>query len=122
MPVKYRFDSNIVVIEIVGEYSVGDLRTTILNSLDDPKCPANALLLINLSESQSIHKRSLKEIRTMALYVASLGKRFNNRIALVASDDLPYGLMRMSSVGSEERGIKSQVFRSFDEAREWLLA
>ena len=29
MPVTYRFDSNIVVIELVGEYSIGDFRTSI---------------------------------------------------------------------------------------------
>ena len=118
----YRFDSNIVVIEMVGEYSMDDLRATILNSLADSECPANSFLLINAGESRSIYNRSSENLKTMARFVASLGKRFNNRIALVAQDDLPYGLMRMSSVGSEERGIESEVFRTFTEARKWLLS
>ncbi|MGO9481707.1 MAG: STAS/SEC14 domain-containing protein [Candidatus Kryptoniota bacterium] len=122
MPVKYRFDSDIVVVEMVGEYSMDELRAAILNSLADPERPGNSFLLINLTESQSIHERSSSEVATMARFVASLGKRFNNRIALVAPDDLPFGLMRMSSAGSEQRGIRSQVFRTLAEARKWLMS
>jgi hypothetical protein len=107
---------------MVGEYSMDDIRTTFLNSLADSECPTNAVLLVNFSESRSIYKRSSQEVKTMARFVASLGKRFNNRIAFVAPDDLPYGLARMGSVGSEERGIKSEVFRTFAEARKWLLS
>ncbi|MDE3058886.1 MAG: hypothetical protein KGJ59_13110 [Bacteroidota bacterium] len=99
-----------------------DLRAAVLNSLADSACPANAFLLINLSESQSIYKRSSEEVKTMARFIASQGKRFNNRVALVAPDDLPFGLMRMSSVGSEERGIQAEVFRDFAKAWEWLLS
>ena len=107
---------------MVGEYSMDELRTTILSSLADAKCPANPFLLINLGESRSIYNRSSEDIKIMALFVASLGKRFNNRVALVAPDDLPFGLMRMSSVGSEERGITAEVFRTFAKAREWLMS
>ncbi len=122
MPVNYRFDSNIIVIEMVGEYSMDDLRTTIINSLADSGHPANSFLLIDLSESKSIYNRSSEDIRTMARFVASMGKWYNNRIAFVAPNDALYGLIRMSSVGSEERGIHSDVFRTFAEARKWLLS
>ncbi|MFZ1080341.1 MAG: hypothetical protein WAO19_00270 [Candidatus Kryptoniota bacterium] len=120
MPVNYRFDSNIVVIEMVGEYSMDDIRTTILNSLNDSKCPANPFILANLSESRSIYIRSSEDVKTMARSLASLANRFNNRIALVAPNDLIYGLMRMGSVFSEEKGMKVEIFRVFTEARKWL--
>ena len=121
MPVKYRFDSSIVVIEMVDEYSVDDIRTTILNSLADSSREPNSCLLIDLSKSRSISERSSEDVKMMANIVASLGGRFNNKIALVAPDDLMYGLMRMSSAGAEERGIRSEVFRRYEEARKWLL-
>jgi len=122
MPVKYRFDPKIVIIEMTGEYSLDELRTTILNALADSARPADSFLLINLSDSQSIYSRSSEDVRAMANFVGSLGKRFNNRIAFVAPDDLPFGLMRMGSVGSEDLGIESRVFRAFAEARKWLLS
>jgi hypothetical protein len=121
MPVQYRFDSNIVVIETIGEYSVEEFRTTFLDSLNDSQRPTNSFLLIDLTQSVSIYNRSSEEIKTMARFVASQQDRFNNRIAMVGPNDLPYGMMRMGSAGSEARGIEAKVFRSFAEARKWLL-
>jgi hypothetical protein len=122
MPVTYQFDSNIVVIDMVGEYSMDEIRTTILNSLADSTCPANPFVLMNLCEARSIYNRSPQDVITMARSLASLSNRFNNRIALVASKDLPYGLMRMGSIFSEETGFAPKVFRTFAEARKWLLS
>ena len=121
MPVSYRFDSTIVVIELVGDYSMNEIRQTFLHSLADPQKPANACLMIHIVGPESILKRSVNEVQSMADFVASLAERFNNHIALVASNDLPYGLMRMTSIDAEDKGIKSAVFRSCDKAREWLL-
>ena len=122
MPVQYRFDSHIVIIEVVDEYSMTDFRTTILNSLADSKCPTDSVLLINLTASKSIYNRTTEDVSAMARFVATLGNRFHNLIALVAADNLPFGLMRMSSAGSEERGITSRVFRTLPDARKWILS
>jgi|WetSurMetagenome_2_1015567.scaffolds.fasta_scaffold527077_1 hypothetical protein len=122
MPITYRFDSRIVVFEMVGEYSLDEIRQTLLNALADSSRPAHSCLLINLSESQSIHKRSQGELQSMVQFLASLAEQFSNRIAFVSSKDLPFGLARMMSVGSEDRGIITAVFRTFDEARKWLLS
>jgi len=121
MTVTYRYESNILIIEMVAEYTTAEVQTAIVNSFSNSKCPPKPFLLIDLTESRSIFNRSSDEVRTVAGFVASFANRVNHRIALVAHEDLPYGLMRMGSVGSEERGIESQVFRSFDEARKWLL-
>ena len=118
----YQFDSNIVVIDMVGEYSMDEIRTTILNSLADSTCPANPFILMNLSKSRSIYSRTSEDVKTMARSLASLGNHFSNRIALVAPKDLPYGLMRMGSVYTEETGFEPKVFRTLAEARKWLLS
>ena len=119
MPVIYRFDSKIVIIEMVGEYTMDDIPKTIFDSLADSNCPTNPSICINLTESLSIYKRSSEDVITMAQSLVSLGKRFN-RIALVAPNDLQYGLMRMGSVFSEGLGMTVQIFRTFAEAQKWL--
>jgi hypothetical protein len=122
MPVTYRFESSILIIEMVCEYSLDEIHQTILNALADSGRPAHSCLLINLTESQSIYKRSQVELQSVAKFLASLADRFNNRIAFVSSKDLSYGLARMISVGSEDIGIKTAVFRTIAEARKWLLS
>ena len=107
---------------MVGEYSLDDIRTTILNSLADSKCPTTPFILVNLSGSRSIYNRSSDDVKTIALSLASLAKRFNNRIALVAPDDFPYGLMRMGSVFSAMAGFEPEVFRTYADARKWILS
>ena len=122
MPVTYRFDANIVIIELVGEYTMGDIPATINKALADAQCPVTPFILTDLSESISIGKRSSNDVITMALSLVPLGKHFSNRIALVAPNNLPYGLMRMGGVFSEEQGMKVEIFRNFSDARKWLLS
>ena len=122
MPVSYRFDSTIIIIELVGEYSMNDIPATIIKSLADSKCPIKPFILIDLSESLSIDKRTSEDVITMALSLVPLGKHFNNHIALVAPNNLRYGLMRMGAVFSEEKGMKVEIFRTFADARKWLLS
>ncbi len=121
MPVSYRFDVDVIVIEMIGEYSVNDLRMTVLKSFEDAGLPKRPTLLLDLSKSQSISKRSSAIINEMANFIASFGKRFGNRLALAAPDDLTYGLMRMSSARADSFGINVEIFRTYEEAREWLL-
>ena len=122
MPVTYRFDANIVILELVGEYTLKDIPATINKSLADSQCPPKPFILADLSESISISKRSSDDVITMALSLVPLGKHFGNRIALVAPDNLPYGLMRMGAAFSEEQGMKVEIFRNFSDARKWLLS
>jgi hypothetical protein len=121
MPVTYRFESSILVIEMVCEYSLDEIHQTILNALADSDRPARSCLLINLTESQRIYKRFQSELQSVAKFLASLADRFNNRIAFVSLKDLSYGLARMISVGSEDIGIKTAVFRTIAEARKWKI-
>ena len=67
MPVTYRFDANIVIIELVGEYTMGDIPATINKALADAQCPVTPFILTDLSESISIGKRSSNDVITMAL-------------------------------------------------------
>ena len=122
MPVTYRFDSNIIVIEMFGEYSMNDVRTTILNSLTDAGGKDRSSLLFNFGESRSMYVKSSEEINTMINFITSLANRFSNRLAFVASYELPYGLMRFISVKSARCGIDSEMFRTYKEARDWLLS
>ncbi len=122
MPVTYRFDANIIIIEMFGEYTMNDVRTTIINSLDGEGAGRRSFLLFNFGESRSMVVRSSEEINTMVNFITSLANRFGNRLAFVSSYELPYGLMRFVAVKSGKCGIDSEVFRTYKEARDWLLS
>ncbi len=62
---------------------------------------------------------SQKEIREIAHDGNQLGFP-PSRVAMVASDDLPYGLLRMVDVYRENPDLKTRVFRSEPDAVQWL--
>ena len=122
MPVLYRFDSNVIIIELIGEYSINEFKALVSNLFNDPSCPQNPVLLIDLSNSRSIQNRSSASINSMASFIASYAERFNNRLAIVVPDDLTFGLMRMSSVEADSLKISFKILRTMEEARAGLTA
>ena len=122
MPVFYRFDSNIIVIELIDEYSITEFRTVVINSFNDPSRPENPVLLIDLSKSRSIQNRSSANINSMASFIASYSEKFHHRLAIVVPDDLTFGLMRMSSIDADALKISINILRTVEEARKWLNA
>ena len=121
MPVTSRHDDNIIVIEMSGEYSHEEARTVIYNTFMERSHPKNAVLLIDLTESKSINQRSSENIIALADYINSFREYYNNRLALVAPDNLKYGLMRMTAATGERLGIEINIFREYSKARKWLL-
>jgi hypothetical protein len=121
MPVTYRFDENIIVIELSGEYSVDEMSSVVIEAFQDSARSKNSVLMIDLTNSRSIYQRSSETIIAVAHFIGSYGHQFNNRLALVAPDDFKFGMMRMSSVSADKLGIKVEIFREFNKAKEWLL-
>ena len=70
--------------------------------------------------SESLAGRPSGAVTAMGRFVGSHAHRFGNRLALVASADFAYGLMRMGAVAAESQGVATQVFRDEATAREWL--
>jgi hypothetical protein len=121
MPVSFRYDENIIVIEMSGEYSIDELRSTVINAFTDSAIPPNAFLMIDFSASQSFHKRSSETINSLAFFIGSFAKQFNNRLAFVVPDNLNYGLVRMGVSNVNKTEIDVEIFREYFKAREWLL-
>lgn len=122
MPVTYRFDDNIFVLELTGHYSVDEMKTKILEALDDPSFPADAVLLMDLRLDESVQERTTQELRDMSFFFSDFKDRINRRMCMVASNDLAIGLMNMAKVYDYNKGITSKVFNDMDKGLAWLLS
>jgi hypothetical protein len=121
MPVSYSFDGRIVVMRMEGDYTTDDLKARVLEALDDGKCPKDAVLMFDMRQSEAIRGRKPAEVQDMANFLAAQGPRFSKRFAMVTGTDVAYGLMRLGSVYAEHGGVTAEVFRDFDEAKQWLV-
>jgi len=99
-----------------------DIEQTLDAALSDERCPPDVLVIMDVTKSSSLSQRSPADLRYMANYLASVSYRFGSRMAIVADQDLHYGMMRMAEVYSETSGWTAKVFRSRDDALEWLMA
>jgi hypothetical protein len=120
MSIGYRFEPTTVVLQLDGEYSKEDLARLILAALDDSSCPVKPDILFDFSFSKGIHHRSTQDVIEMAEFLIGLKNRLGSRVAFCAPDDLSYGFMRMGTVGTDEIGIKAEVFRTMEDAWTWL--
>jgi len=122
VPASYTFRGKLYRIDCVGVTPIQDVKDVLLEGLASPDCPHRPLLLIDVSQSTSLPRRPPAEIRDMAGFLAEHADAIGGKCAVVASDDVHFGLIRMGSVHSQDSGLETSVFRSVPEALEWLGA
>ncbi len=121
MPTKYSFSDRIITLRLSGSYSTDDLKEAVSQSLVDPSCPHDPRILFDQRETTSLRERSVQDVRDMADFLAGKGGAFGSRLAMVTSDALGFGMMRMGSVFAESGGLEARVFTDVAEAKSWLL-
>jgi hypothetical protein len=121
MPVNCEFTDGIIVLQMIGVYVPDDIQKALLKGLSDPRTSDAIGLLFDVSQSTSLRTRSPDDIVAMGYFLAQHGDAFARRVALVGFDDFPFGMMRMGRVTLEHEGITSEVFRTEDHARQWLI-
>ena len=122
MPVHYEIQGAVLRMNLEGEYEPEDIRRTFLAAMNDPNCPKRVALLVDVRRSEVLAKREPGQIQTVAQGLGPFGERLGHRCAVVATDDLHYGLTRMGSAYSGGVGIDVQVFRDPDAALSWLAS
>ena len=122
MAVEYQLSGDLLRLNLVGTYQADDVRQQFMKALEDPACPREVALLLDVTRSESLAQRSVDDLRGVATFVGRFADRVRRRCAVVAAEDVHYGLARMAAVFSEGVGVEAQVFRKDDEALKWLFA
>ena len=119
MPVTYEFDGSTIALRMIGDYAPSEVRTALLAALDAASGEITGLLF-DIRESRAIARRTASDVRAMGHFLADHAHRFGRRLALLVDSDAAFGLMRLGSVGVEQQGVDSRVFRDAAEAATWL--
>ena len=119
MPVTYRVNGDILEMTFDGDCPPDDVIQTFHNALDDPACPPRFAIFLDVRKSSSLATRPAPEIIRVAEYIGPHKDRVE-RCAVLATEDIHFGLSRMGVVYTEAAGVMSRVFRDHDEALAWL--
>jgi hypothetical protein len=119
MPVSYAFRGDVLELRASGTYAPGEVAQAFERALADPDRPVLRALLYDVRESSVVGGRSTPEVRQAVAFFESLGQQVGQRVALLATTDVAYGVMRMVAAWAEARDIDASVFRDADEAFAW---
>ena len=122
MATSYEIANGVVFVRLVGKYTPDDIKDTMHQALADADFPAEALVLMDVTASESLAERDPADVRDMAGFLARLSPRFGARLGIAAGSGLEYGMMRMAEVYSETSGMTARAFQTVDEALAWLTA
>ncbi|HEX8848949.1 MAG TPA: hypothetical protein VF761_05420 [Gemmatimonadaceae bacterium] len=119
MPVTYEFVGDVLVISASGVYPADDVTRAFGRALADPARPVIRALLYDVRDSEVVGTRSTPEVRAAVAFFRDLGPRVGNRVALLATADVGYGVMRMVAGWADAAGIEAAVFRNHGDAIAW---
>jgi len=111
---------NLTIHRASGKITSQELLSSI-NSFYDGSPTLHTLWDFSKAALSSISNESIRQIFSL---VQNRGtNRQNGKTALVAKKDLEYGMARMFQIMSTDNGFPFtiKVFRSYDEAMQWLL-
>lgn len=118
MPLSFTVDDDILVIRGGGSWNFGEMKQILNEAVKEmgDRCAGGVLLDDRNSSFTGYHD----DFNDMARFRKRLSDRIGTKMAVVVSDDLHYGLVRMSSAIHAYYGIDIEAFRDREEARQWL--
>ena len=123
MGIEYRIlhDDRVIVFAHVGEVSDVEMVETYRRLYADPNFPFDYLKIVDLRRSAS-RQRDAGCFRTLAGIVrkAYRGRPERSIVAILAPEDIVFGLSRMYGGVTDESVERVQVFREIGPATEWL--
>lgn len=113
--------SNLVIVTHVGIDSDEEFLAFYRSLYEDERFHPTMDHLIDLRQVNSV-QRSPDAMQELARYAQGQlrGRLQQPRVAVVAPDDLPFGLARMCEMFGENVPWEFRVFREINAARDWL--
>jgi hypothetical protein len=123
MPVNYQIDKANAIIrtECVGDVTLEEVVNHFRELARDPNCPERLDVLLDLRGQSSIPEN--QQLRVVTSEMARVRGRVQfGACAIVAPRDALYGMLRVFQVFTEAYFREAQVFRTLEEAEQWLAA
>jgi hypothetical protein len=121
MPVLYKLDAanGIIRTKCVGDVTLEEVLGHFEELARDPDCPSRLDVLLDLTEETTIPQ--IHELRAVTRAIAKVRERVRFcAVAVVATRDALFGMLRMFQVFTEALFREAQIFRTLEEAEAWL--
>jgi hypothetical protein len=114
-------DGNVAVVIATSRYTLAELEAAVDVALAHTAENGQVSgLLVDYTSSDILPERSVDDLQATGHFYSVRGARYGARLALIASSNLGYDLLRMIATHTERHGVTSAVFREYASAIEWL--
>lgn len=121
MPVEFWIDkrNNLVCRTVRGEVDLAEFMAGLEEAINHPDCGPGMKSLTDLREY--VPQVTSGDIKHIAEYLLrDVGARRGMDAAVVVSQTVSYGMMRMLQTIADTPAFRISVFYDLDEAKEWL--
>ncbi len=119
MPVSFTLNDGIGIFTTVGDVDFEEGLDILEKGMDEVRKSGQPhVLLFDLS--QSAENRSVEELHMISVFIQE--RLPHAHLAMVAQQDLYYGISRMFSSFAESLSLESRAFRNRDDAIDWCNA
>jgi hypothetical protein len=123
MPIDYEIRPDAIWLRTVGDIEYTSGLGVLEAAVAEARSRAGGRrwpVVFDITRSEE--RRSADELRAIAQFLASQADVLEPRCAVVAVDDLHFGLARMFEAFADQHAVKVTVLRSLDEIDGWLVA
>jgi hypothetical protein len=118
MPITYSFLDGAVWFVAIGEVPCEEASTIIYKALNDSGFRVGMPLIFDLQRCTS--SPQAESVRARARFLGEIKDKISPTVILIVSNDFHFGISRMLGTHAEQNGIKVEIFREEEKARQWL--
>lgn len=123
MPIEYEIRPDVIWFRTDGDVDYAQGLSILETAIDAARRQARGKRWpVVFDITASAERRNADELRGIAHFIGENGDVLEPRCAVVAGDDLRYGLARMFEAFAGEHDVRVTVLRDTDELSDWLAA
>jgi len=122
MPFMYTIsqEEEIAYVTAHGLINMENIKQAISDVAADPLFQPKYKVIVDLRKME--YSPSVSDIQSIASLIGEMKNSYQNKVAIVVSGTLHYGLARMAATYTELSGVPMiDAFTDFEEARQWVM-
>ena len=101
-----------------GKYSLKDIKSLISLVVSDPDYNPDYNVIVNLREVN--YTPVVSEIIEISDFVVTIKQSFRAKTAIITKSELMYQMFKLAAHYTSKQGLRSNIFKDMDTAKEWL--
>jgi hypothetical protein len=120
MGVSFHFQDDLLEVTVVSDHTVEEFFECIEAAQADTHWQGSAWLLIDVTQSPAVTRRTPQEIRRIVEFLVAQPGSFRHAVALLVSSTVQDEITRLAASMADFVGTEVRAFFHRDEAVRWL--